>query len=362
MKTSSITVDLGAISENFAALQKLVYPARIWSVVKGDGYGFGLERVVEALLLAGADRFVVHDEAEAMRVRGADASVWILCLSAFDQDEIDGLINARVGISVGSFDHLQRVQARAMAADVSAIIDLETDTGLSRGGFPPDQVSEAIFRLRNSNIKLRSIWTHLSKAGDSNQSQLQLRKFLGATSMLCRSIERHVANSRALNLGRDFFLDSVRPGLALYGLQPSIPTRTCYTWRSYLTSTFCRPRGSRVGYNDANVLGRDSVLGIVPVGFADGYPRLQKGVAFVRETLVPILGPVCMISMILDLTDVSASPGDEVVLVGYPNPSIETIVGQSTPHTIPNLFSCVRTASTKMTYLVQTHRMQENLR
>ena len=68
-----------------------------------------------------------------------------------------------------------------------------------------------------------------------------------------------------------------------------------------------------------------------------------------------------MNSMILDLTDVSASPGDEVVLVGYPNPSIETIVGQSTPHTIPNLFSCVRTASTKMTYLAETHSVPENL-
>ncbi len=357
MGTSHVRVDLAAITDNYRQILRRAHPSHVWAVVKGNGYGLGLERVVAALIAGGADRLVVGDASEALRLRRSGVAGMILTLTtSADAIELDDLITHDVDISVGAFELLHRIAMRTQSGTSTSTIQVEVDTGLGRGGFLAKEVPTVLRRIdRARAIHVRGMWSHLAQASDANRSRQQLDAFLRASSHFPPTVERHIANSAGLALGREFMLDAVRPGLALYGLQPRIGTTTCLSWTSRLTSTHRRPRGSLVGYGSENRLNRDSLIGLVPVGFADGYPRLRRGVAVVRGRVAPILGPVAMSMMVLDLTDVPhAAAGDEVSLLGGPGPSVERLLQQSVPQPIPNLFSCVRTASTVMSY-VGTH-------
>lgn len=352
MSDSNLAIDLDTITENYRIVARLACPARVWAVVKGNGYGFGFEPVVSALRRGGADRFVVAATTDALRLRRQHPAALILTLIAPAQDtELDTLLAERIDISVGDFATLQRVIARAGAA-TDAVVQIEVDTGLGRGGFLGTEIASAAeCAARAESVRVRAVWTHLACAMDAGRSRRQLEAFVRASGVFPAPLERHIANSGGLTLGRVFFLDGVRPGLALYGLQPGVGTTPCFTWSSHISSTYARPRGSTIGYGSALCLDRDSMLGLVPVGFADGYPRLQRGVVLVRGQRATILGPVAMNNMILDLTDiVDVAPGDEVALAGAAGPSLPMLLEGSIPPPIPNLFTCVRTPSTHVSY------------
>lgn len=351
-KTSVIEVNLKAIAENYLKIRSSVKPAYVWAVVKGDAYGLGLERVATVLKEAGADRFVVHNAVEAEHLRKIVHHSKILCLTAFETKDVDLLLVRNILISVGSNEQLSLVTARARINNRKALLHLEIDTGVGRGGFLPSQVRHANLCIeKEKHLHLCGVWSHLADAGNHKIAYQQLKYFQKATENIPSFVERHFSNSGGILLGRKFFLDAVRPGLALYGLHPDIDGKLCFSWTSRIVSIVSRPRGYRIGYGRGTYLRRNSILGVVPLGFVDGYPRIKRGVAGVRNSIVKIIGPVAMNTMVLDLTDLmSASPGDKVVFVGNGGPSLRVLLKKTSPSVIPNLFSCIRTKSVKIIY------------
>ena len=350
-------IDLSAVAHNAATVQNRVAPARLFGVVKGDAYGLGLNKVGPILRQAGAAGLVINDVKEAKQLREHGDMGFLLCVAPSSTTDIDRLLAMRVTLSVGDLIELDRVAIRARTAGTEASVHLEVDTGIGRHGFLPEALGAAMARLmREEGLHVAGAWTHLVDTSDREQSYQQLTRFLEVTASMPAEVDRHICNSGGLRLGREYHLDAVRPGLALYGLAPGLEQagmalRQVITWTTAVIGIVERRAGTSVGYNRASRLSRDSRLGYLPIGFAHGYPRLTRGVVAIRGRLVPIVGRVNMQGMLVDLTDVPDSVvGDEVTLVGSPEPSVATLLEASEPAMIPNLFSCGRTKLTARRY------------
>jgi alanine racemase len=224
----------------------------------------------------------------------------------------------------------------AAASDIASAEDfavhLKIDSGAGRLGVRPEELDKAMAELaRSPHLRLEGVSTLLANAGDpkSPVTDMQLRVFTDALGSLeaqgFRTHYAHLANSAAIALRADSHFNLVRPGLTLYGLPPvpavseALDLRPVMTFRTAVVQLKRLPAGAGVSYGHTFVTSRPSVIGILAVGYADGYRRgLQHGgQVLVRGRRAPVVGAVCMDLTMVDLTDVpEASVGDEAVLWG----------------------------------------------
>ncbi len=324
-----VEIDLTALRRNFLEIRKRLGPGvQTLAVVKSNAYGHGSVPVARTLQAAGADLFGVGTLDEGVQLREAGVKKPILIL---------------LGLLEGHFSELVRYQLTPVLYDLSVIqsldrflrergekldVHLKIDTGMTRLGILPDEAPHFFEELKKqTQIRPLGLMTHLADAGDLSFTRKQILAFEKVRMEFQKRFPQaflHLANSLA-SLDRRHLGDAVRLGIALYGAYPLtrqrrlVPLRPVMSWKSRLILVKKVPKGSRVGYGKSYTTRRPTRIGVIPVGYADGYPRLASNRAsvLVRGKRAPVVGTVCMDMMTVDLTKIpAASVKDEVVLLG----------------------------------------------
>jgi alanine racemase len=326
-------IDLGALGANYRAIKSAGRGAELMAVVKADAYGHGAIEVTRALRGEGCSHFGVARVCEARELRAAGVRDRIYLLGGFLAGEAEEIVGLDVTPFVYDIALIAPVQ-RAVESQARAnfLIHLKIDSGATRLGILPDELDQAIAELvRAPSLTVEGVCTLLVNAGDpqSPVTGVQLEVFNAAAARLrAAGIDlrvAHVANSAASILRPDAHYSLLRPGLAIYGLPPvpavreRVELRPVMTFKTRVVQVKRVPAGVGVSYGHTFVTPRPSAIGVLAVGYADGYRRgLQHGgEVMIRGRRAPVVGAVCMDLTMVDLTDVpGAAVGDEVILWG----------------------------------------------
>jgi len=330
---AEVVVDLDAIAANTAVLRERV-GRPLMAVVKADGYGHGLVPAARAALAGGADALGVTVLEEALALRAAGVTAPVLSWQHVPGADYAAGLEADVELSVNAGWALDEVVAAARATGRTAAVQLFVDTGLSREGATPAEwpalVAAAVRAQADGDVVVTGLWSHLAYADAPTHPTIaaQVGVFEEATELAraagLTEARRHLANSAATTALPHTWYDQVRPGVAVYGLDPlggdpaDHGLRPAMTVRARVALTKRVPAGTGVSYGHTHHTAADANLALVPVGYADGVPRAAGNRAPVlaggaRRT---IAGRVCMDQFVLDLGDDVVAPGDEVVLWG----------------------------------------------
>jgi alanine racemase len=326
-------IDLRALRANYRALNSLVDEADVMAVVKADAYGHGAVEVARALWAEGCSHFAVATVEEAAALRAAGISERIYLLGGFFAEQAQQIVDLNIIAPLFDLSVIEPLDRAAEALGRSNFpVHLKLDTGATRLGILPADLDATIDAMRQTrSLALEGVFTVLANAGDpaSPVTEQQLRVFHHAVGMLREAgFElrlNHVANSAAMVLRADAHFNLTRPGLALYGLPPvhavrdRLELRPVMTFKTRLMQLKQVPTGCGVSYGHTFVTSRASIVGVLPVGYADGYRRgLQMGgQVMIRGRRAPVIGAICMDLTIVDVTEVpGARVGDEVILWG----------------------------------------------
>lgn len=329
-------IDLSAIEANVARLAEAAPTADVLAVVKADAYGHGLVPVAAASRRGGAQWLGVALLEEAITLRRAGDEGPLFAWLPVPGDRFDECIRLDVDLGVAAPWMLTEIARAAAAVDRPARIHLKVDTGLGRSGVPASQwptlVREALAATRRGEVEIVGIWSHLAYADSPDHPTVarQIEEFEDALAVAERlGVEpqyRHLANSAAtLRLPATHY-DLVRPGISIYGLSPgpevgtasSLGLRPAMTLGARLVLVKRLPSGHGVSYAHQYVTDRETTVGLVPLGYADGIPRAasDRGPVWAAGRNRTVAGRVCMDQFVLDLGDDPAKEGDEVILFG----------------------------------------------
>ena len=330
---SWVEVDLGAVRHNVRVLCDLIGPAcSVWAVVKANGYGHGAVPVASAALEGGAAGLAVASLGEAVELRRAGFDAPILLLSAGDPRAASRTVRHHITQTVCSAEMAKALSRAALRLGQTADVHLKIDTGLGRLGVLPEEAAGLASLVASTpGLRLGGVFSHLAtaEAADTSYAEEQFRRFssaVGAMADLGLSPGiRHMANSAAALRFPSMRLDRVRTGLLVYGITPDAPglapldVRPALVWKTRLAFTKDLPAGSAISYGCTHVTQRGCRVAVLPLGYADGYPRRgsNRAQVLVRGQLCPVIGRVCMDHVIIDASPAGdARPGDEAVLIG----------------------------------------------
>jgi alanine racemase len=324
-------VDLDAIAHNVAAIKAHVGERVIlMAVVKANGYGHGAEPVARASLESGASWLAVNRLGEGVGLRraGFDAPILVMGYTP----PTGAAVAHGLRLTVTSTALAEPLSAAARQAGKSVPIHVKVDTGMGRFGLLPHELLSFIRALgRLPNLELEGLYTHFAVAdlADKDYTHQQFANYLEIVAALAREgIEvpiRHVANSAATLDLPETHLDAVRSGIAIYGLHPSseveptLALRPALTLKSRVGRVRTLPAGSSISYGRTFVTDRATPMALVPVGYGDGYIRLNsnRAAVLVHGQRAPIRGRVCMDQFVVDISGIKGvQPDDEVVLIG----------------------------------------------
>lgn len=312
-------------------------------MIKADAYGHGALSVARALAAEGVTRFGVALVEEARALREGGIAEEILVLGGFMPEQAGDLVELGLTAAVFHLGAAEALDAAARRVGRTAPIHVKIDTGMGRLGFPVADAPDALVRLsRYASLRLDGVMTHFADAdlADLAYAREQMTRF----SSVCRAAAvrgvvipmRHAANS-AMLLGAGQvsaiedesasggLYEGARPGLMLYGCRPGPAVGKTTELRPVLSLTTRIlllkrvPPGSPISYGRTFVTRRDSLIAVLPIGYADGYPRAlsNRGAVLVRGRRAPVVGRVCMDLTMIDVTDVpDAAEGDDVVVIG----------------------------------------------
>lgn len=324
-----LEVDLRAIASNLRQLKEIAR-TEVMAVVKANGYGHGMVEVARRALKAGALFCGVARIDEALQLRKAGLAAPVLVLGDTPRSRLREAVEAGISLTLFAPSHLSWLSQAAGLVGREARVHVKVDTGMSRLGVPAGEAFSILRQAQaQAGVRVEGLYTHFARADESgaqaNVSQLNLFHTLidEVKAHGIRPRYLHAANSAAALSLPESRLDMVRPGIALYGLHPShdvlLPPgfRRAISWKARLSQTRMLISGGGVSYGHEYVADHDHPIGVVPVGYGDGYRRVAGNSVLVMGKRVPVLGRVCMDQIMVDLSSVpEASPGDEVVLLG----------------------------------------------
>ncbi|MFW5469190.1 alanine racemase [Knoellia sp. CPCC 206435] len=332
-----VTIDLHAISDNVRELVRRTPGAELMAVVKADAYGHGLEQSARAAVAGGATWLGVAQLSEALQLRAAGVTTRALTWLYAPGADFGAAIDADLDISVSAPWALDAVVAAARERGRIARVHAKVDTGLARNGALGEGWTELVAALgpvvAEGAVELVGVWSHFALADAPRHPTVlaQRERFVDAVAELeragIRPSVRHLANSAATLTNPDAHFDLVRPGLAVYGLSPvpdlgapeDFGLREAMRVTARLALVKHAPAGQGVSYGHAYTTTQDTLLGLVPLGYADGIPRHagSVGPVGVDGRRLTVAGRVCMDQFVLDLgPSYAGAAGDEVVILG----------------------------------------------
>lgn len=355
-------IDLSAIAHNLKAVKKAVKERPVIAVVKANAYGHGCIEVSKKLIQDGASFLAVAYTGEAISLRGAGIAAPIIVL--FDCEDVENFFDFDLLPVIHDITTALALSREARKRRTMIKVHVKIDTGMGRLGFCSEHVINDIIQIASmEGIELAGLMSHFSDADLSDRSfaSMQLKEFNVVRETLCKKLNKktlsHIANTAAVLNFEDAHLDAVRPGLMLYGYNPLcqdpdlsdslhnkggcgegkgksgvaadsgrrtdtsesitlIPAMRVKTRILFIRNL---PPDSPISYGRTFVTKRNSRIGVLPLGYADGYSRLfsNNGAILVRGRRMPVVGRVCMDLTMVDLTEIEdVREGDEVVIMG----------------------------------------------
>jgi len=335
---SYLEIDLGAVSDNLAVFRGLSGgqdgPAsRVCGVVKKNAYGHGAVTVAHRLVKAGCDMLAVFSPVEAEELGAAAVTAPLLLLYPLrhltrNEGAFRAAVAGRLELSVQDAEQVGQLDEIGRTYAMQLPVHLYVDTGMSRAGLRPDELPAVLEQVRAARfLKLAGVMSHLSTADeDPERAADQAAAFARVVDEHAAAwgpgVTVHLANTFGSLRYPHFVKQMIRPGLGLYGVgvdglegPDAAALRPALRWISRVMSAAAYPRGAAVGYGATHTLRRKSVLGLVPVGYGDGYPLALSSRAAVRVRRgeawhdAPVRGRVNMDQVSVDLTALAKAEG-----------------------------------------------------
>ena len=324
-----LEIDLGAIRNNIQLLRKIT-GKQVMAVVKANGYGHGAIQVARAATSAGATWCGVSRVEEGLALRQAGLTCEILVLGYTPPAIIPAAIEGQLCVTVYDEEVVKAYIQNARGQPSKLRLHVKVETGMGRLGMAPEQALEFIRWLSHQDeVQVDGFFTHFARADEpaEDATRLQLARFDrvldGLEAAGLRPPFVHAANSAgSLNFAESSY-DLIRPGIAIYGLHPSLEAplpsgfHPALSWKARLTSVKFLPAGHGVSYGALYTTHQTERIGVVPVGYADGFRRVSNQVVLINGKRFPVIGRVCMDQCTVQLDELpDARIGDEVVLIG----------------------------------------------
>jgi alanine racemase len=324
-------INLANLRHNLHVIERHVQGVPVWGVLKADGYGHGAKAVARTLERAGIRGLCVALVEEGVELREAGIRCPILIMGGYYGRAWGELIRYRLTPVVHDTWQIQALAEEVRFAGADPIhVHVKIDTGMARLGALPGEVQRIGQALgQHREVVLGGLMTHFSCAddGDSESMNEQMARFdrvhrdLAALGLVVPA--RHAANSAALLRDPRTWLDMVRPGIALFGVEPyagaAPELRPVMRVRSEIVAVRELPSGTPVGYGASWKASRPSRIATVPLGYADGLSRAlsNRGKVLIRGQKAPVVGTISMDMTMVDVTDVpGANVGDECLMLG----------------------------------------------
>ncbi len=321
-------ISIRALIKNLSTVRGLA-KKEVIPVVKADAYGHGMVAISKALVKRGCCQMLaVATLEEALELREQLSSVCILVLSGFLPHQLDAYLKFALVPMIHSIFHLKQLLGRKPLPQ----IHLKLDTGMGRLGVSANELSETIKLLNSLNLKLSGVATHLAESENLTSPFIgkQLRLFekmvneLKAHALLNSDAKIHLGNSGAILRQELGISNAVRPGLCLYGISPNPRMRNSelllpvMAWRTRVLALKNLKRGDSVGYNRTYLAKRQQKIALLPIGYADGFPRLlsNKGEVLIGGKRCPIRGIVSMDLTAIGVPKDGIKEGSLVTLFG----------------------------------------------
>lgn len=326
-------IDLAALRDNVALIRRKVAPSLLMAAIKADAYGHGAVPVARAVLAAGADRLAVATVEEAIELRQTGVAAPILNLGWTAPEQIEQALRYNVQFTVFDYENAVLISTMAQSRGKSAAIHIKLDTGLARLGFSSHIKDVAAVKRVYAlpSLHVEGVYSHFAaaEAPDLTYTREQMRRYHGFISAMqaegLRVPLRHLANSPGTLGWPESYLDMVRPGLILFGcypaehMRPLLPLKLVMRVAARIAQIHTLQEGETVGYGCRWQAERESRIATLPLGYADGVPRLagNKAEVLIAGRRARMVGSVCMDQVMVDVTDIpQVRPGDEAVIVG----------------------------------------------
>jgi alanine racemase len=316
-----LTIDLAAIHANYRLLAGRVVPGECAAVVKGDAYGCGIDQVSAALSRAGCRTFFVANLTEARRVRAQAREATIYVLNGFSSGSAQSFADCDARPVISSSVELAEWDNFVASSKWTGGAALHVDTGMNRLGLTIEEAAAVAPRIQTSSHSVALLMSHLACADQPNHplNDRQIRQFREIRSLF-RGISSSLANSPGIFLDSSTYCDMVRPGVALYGGNPTPgrpnPMKPVVTLQGRILQVRHVEKGATVGYGATWTARRDSRIAVLAAGYADGVLRqaatTDGSATAPREVIVAgkrcrMTGRISMDLMAVDVTDVPVS-------------------------------------------------------
>lgn len=341
LRAAWVEISSGAIENNTRQLKRLIAAnAELMAMVKANAYGHGAIESARAALRGGATWLGVYEAGEGVELRDAGITAPILVLGPTLPEWVHEAIARDLTLTLPSLEYAQPTIAVARALKARARVHIKIDTGMTRLGLEAENAATEIMPLaRHEHLELEGILTHFAVADEPHARGVenwgkeftrgQLEKLLRVADELERAGVQlkyvHAQNSPGSIYYQHPRLNLVRSGILIYGLHPSSDAprpknfEPALAFKTRLALVRQVSKGRFISYGATFETNRPTRVGVLMVGYADGFRRGPKnyGAVLVRGKRAPILGRVCMDQTMIDVTDIpEAQTGDEVVLIG----------------------------------------------
>ncbi len=326
-------IDLDAVAFNVRAIKQHVGErVQVIAVVKSNAYGHGAAQVARTALDAGATMLAVHRAIEGAALRRAGIDAPVLVMGYTPPNGAEMVVDWQLTPSLMTLDFARALSACASACGAVVPVHVKVDTGMSRYGLMPDEVVAFLRDLKTlPGIFLQGLFTHFATADwvDLTYTRQQLAVFNDVRQAILQAGIAiplvHAANSAATMRLSEAHFDAVRPGIIMYGMEPSdewqpaFEIRPALALKSLVSRVRTLPAGAGVSYSRTHVTRQPTLAALVPVGYGDGYHRIlsSQGAVLIRGQRAPILGRVCMDQFVVDASAIpDVQQDDEVVVIG----------------------------------------------
>ncbi len=327
-----LEIDLEAVQHNLNYYRSLLQPqVKMMVMIKADAYGLGAVGIAQSQAFQHVDYIGVAYVDEGVALRQAGISLPIMVMNP-EQQSVKALLDFNLEPEVYSLDSFRAMLRQKDVVDPTKVlgIHVKVDTGMRRLGIEPSEweIVAGIIESRK-DVQLLSVLTHLAASEDEQHDDFtreQLRKFESVVSkakLLNPGVMAHAANSGAIERWPTAQLDMVRLGIGLYGSSSNqerqLHLKTTCIWKTHISQVKTVDPGESIGYGRSETHSRSIQLAVLPVGYADGLPRLLsngKGSVWVNGKRCAIVGRVCMDMTMVDVSGLSVKEGDEVEIFG----------------------------------------------
>lgn len=325
---SQLKINLDILAGNAGRLKQTV-GVPIMAVIKDDAYGMGAIPMAHLLIDSGISYFAVVNTLEALQLREAGISQPILVFNAFSEEEIAACIENGLTLSLNRFEMIRPIEEACRQTGRSARVHLKIDTGMGRFGvFEQDAAELGRAALAGGCMMIEGVYSHFANIEDNPDdpfNEIQLGRFHMALQTLAEAGIHpqwvHMANSAGSLSCPAARFNMVRMGAGLLGANPfyyaPCPAEIdpALTWSCHLVSVRHMPAGWAIGYGQTYRLNTDAWIGVIPVGYAQGFRRSRKNSVLIRGEELPLIGSVCTDACFVLLPQ-QFEPGEDVVLLG----------------------------------------------